>query len=133
MARAIATIGRTIGLAAALCTAAGAAALAQTPPPPQPSVTAIPSSRTPLVETGRALQDIDKVQRFSQRTIARRQHQPPEEFTPPRPNLAPEPPLTLDAPAIPLPDPRPPVLFNKDFPSLHFPREEEFGFTARGD
>ena len=131
MARAITTTARALGLAAALWVATGADAGGQAPPL-EPSATAIPTSRTPLVETGRALQDIDKVQRFSQRTVARRQHQPPLEFTPPRPNLAPRPPLTLSVAPIPLPDPRPPVLFHKDFPSLHFPREEEFGFTAQG-
>jgi hypothetical protein len=132
MAREMAAMGRAIGLAAMVGIAVGAGALAQSPPPIAPADTAIPGSRTPLVATGRALDDIDKVQRFSQRTIARRQHQPPEEFTLPRPNLAPPPPLTLSVAPIPLPDPRPSVLFNKDFPSLRFPREEEFGFTEPG-
>ncbi len=112
-----------IGAALAL---ASAVAAAQTPGG------AVPDSRTPVIATGRALEDLDKTQRFSHRTISKRQHQPPEEVTMPRPNLAPPPPLSLTIAPIPLPDPRPPALFNKNFPSLHFPREEESGFTERG-
>jgi len=55
-------------------------------------------------------------------------HRQPEEFRPSPPNLRPPPPLAIDVAPVPLPDPRPRVLFNKDFPSLRFQREEEYGF-----
>jgi hypothetical protein len=127
----IARKSRAVGVLALLWLLGTASGLAQAPPI-QPSSSAIPDSRTPLIATGRALEDIDKSQRSSQRTINRRQHQPPDEYQLPRPNLAPPPPLTLSVVPIPLPDPRPPVLFNKNFPSLHFQREDEFGFTGQG-
>ena len=132
MAQRLGAIGRVIGLAAAVWGVAGAGALAQSQLLTAPVETAIPGSRVPLIATGHALEDPDKFQRFSQRTIARSQHREPEEFTPPTPNLAPPPPLTLSIAPIPLPDSRPPALFNKDFPSLRFPREQEYGVTGPG-
>ena len=36
--------------------------------------------------------------------------------------------MTIDVAPVPLPDPRPRVMFNKDFPSLKFEREDEYGF-----
>ncbi len=124
------TMWRTIGLAAVIWSAPGAAVWAQTPPP----ILGVspPGSRTPTITTGRALDDTDSTKGFSQRNISRRQHQPPEQSFLPQPNLRPDPPLTLDVAPIPLPDPRPPALFNKSFPGLRFEREQESGFTELG-
>jgi hypothetical protein len=116
MRRARPLIGVAIGLAAS-----AAVALAQTPAAPS----AVPGN--PLLDTDKSFRP------STQREISKRAHQPPEPYFPPRPDLSVPPPLTLDVPRIPMPDPRPPTLFNKDFPSLQFPREEEFGFTGRGD
>jgi hypothetical protein len=90
------------------------------------------SPRSPKLTNGDALEDVEKKLPFSQRMVNRRQQRPPEEFKLPPPNLRPPPPLTLDVAPIPLPDPRPRVMFNKDFPSLKFEREEEYGFKFSG-
>jgi hypothetical protein len=119
--QALATSRSVLGLAAAIWLAACPGALAQSVPP---LGSAAATLGTP--------QGADKAERSSQRTISKHQHRPPEPYTPPRPALSQRPPLTLSIAPIPLPDPRPPALFNKDFPGLKFEREQEYGFTGRG-
>ena len=86
------------------------------------------SPRTPKLVNGNALEDVDKKLPFSQRQVSRQSHRPPDEIPVTRPNLSATPPLTLDVAPIPLPDPRPRVMFSKEFPGLKFEREEEYGF-----
>ncbi|MBV8168136.1 MAG: hypothetical protein JO021_15170 [Alphaproteobacteria bacterium] len=119
MTKAIVSLGLALALLAAM-PFEFRAARAQTP--------ADLSPRTANLVKGDALEDVDKKLAISKREVSRRSHQPSEEFKLPPPNLRPPPPLTLDVAPVPLPDPRPRVLFNKDFPSLKFEREEEYGF-----
>jgi hypothetical protein len=114
-----ATAGRSIAIAVMAILAVGAAgALGQEQPGAR--------SLTPSINTGHALEDLQPANP-QRRDINKRQHNPPDQIEVKRPVLSPPPPLTLDLAPIPYPDPRPPPLFNKDFPSLRFPREREGG------
>src|ERR1043165_6254711 len=96
----------TVSLGLALALLAALPARAQTP--------ADLSPRTPNLVNGGALEDVDKKLPTSKREVSRRMHRQPEEFKPTPPNLRPPPPLAIDVAPVPLPDPRPRVLFNKD-------------------
>jgi hypothetical protein len=120
----------------ALLALVSAIALLAATPTAHPQTAAELSPRTDKLVTGKpaggdALDNVD-TRPFSKREVSRRMHQPPEEYRLPPPNLRPPPPLQIEVAPIPLPDPRPRTLFNKDFPSLKFEREEEYGFKFSG-